>query len=223
MKQLYYFILIIFLTTSCSNNKNDLSQTQEEKQEQEKQQQSEETSFVYTYDRASTEVKWTAFKHMAKVPVGGKFGQVEIYDFQPSNKISDAIKNVSFSIFTSSTNTQDKDRDMKIVANFFGNMLNPTLIYGKIKDIEGSENGNGNVLIRMNGVEKLIPFDWKVNENNQFILTTKLNVLDWNLDQALEILNTVCLEKHTGKDKVNKLWPDVEVIVFTTLKKEQSS
>ena len=216
-KQLYYFVFILCLTTSCANNKNDASQVQDEEKKP------DETSFIYTYDNASTEVKWTAFKHMAKVPVGGKFEEIEITGFNPSNKLSDAVKNVSFTINPSSTNTQDKDRDFKIVANFFGNMLNPTVIYGEIKDIEGSENGNGNVLIRMNDVEKLIPFEWKVNENNQFILTTKLNVLDWNLDQALEVLYTVCLEKHTGKDKVNKLWPDVEVIVFTTLQKEQSS
>ena len=216
-KQLYYFVFIICLTTSCVNNKNDASQAQDEEKKP------DEASFIYTYDNASTEVKWTAFKHMAKVPVGGKFEEIEISGFNPSNKLSDAVKNVSFTINPSSTNTQDKDRDMKIVANFFGNMLNPTVISGEIKDIEGSVKGSGNVLIRMNGVEKLIPFDWKVNENNQFILAAKLNVLDWSLDQALGVLNTVCLEKHTGDDGENKLWPDVEVIVYTTLKKEQSS
>ena len=109
---------------------------------------------------------------------------------------------------------------MKVVADFFGNMLNPTVICGKIKDIEGSENGNGNVLIKMNGIEKLIPFKWKIEKNNQFILKTKLNVLNWDLDEALEILNNVCLKKHTDKNGENKLWPNVEITVFTTLIKK---
>ena len=102
-------------------------------------------------------------------------------------------------------------------------MLTSTDIDGEIVEIEGVESGTGSVMIYMNGVGNPIGFEWKLNENDQFILTANLNVLDWGLDQALGALNTVCLEKHTGKDGVNKLWPEVEVTVFTSLKKEPLS
>jgi len=215
MKKLFYFSFIIFLSIACSNKKNENAEPLED-------QITEETTFVYNYDPNSTELKWTAFKHMDKVPVGGKFDSVIVDGFVPSVNLTDALKNLSFNIFTSSTNTQDKDRDLKIIANFFGNMLNSSVITGKIKEIEGIESGKGKVLIDMNGSEKLIPFEWKISENNQFILNTKLNVLDWSLEKALSVLNTVCLEKHTSNG-ANKLWPDVEVVVFTTLLKEHSS
>ena len=215
MKKVFYFTCIIFISIACANNTTEKDDSIKDFDEN--------PSIVYNYDSVSTEIKWTAFKHMDRIPVGGKFDAFTINGFEPADNISDALKNVSFSINTASTNTQDKDRDLKIVTNFFGNMQPDSRIEGRILEIKGAVNGSGSVLIQMNGVGIPIKFEWKLNENNQFILNANLSVLNWDLAQALEVLNEVCLEKHTGKDGVSKLWADVEVTVFTTLKKTPSS
>ena len=226
-----YFVLLC-LIVSC-NNDSKQKHPKKERSKNEKPKtvdsptdsveideavKSNTSDFNYTYNQSTTKVKWTAFKHSTKAPVGGEFKSIAVEGFIESNKITEALKNISFSLFTSSTDTQDKERDMKIIANFFGNMINPSIITGKILEIK--EDGNGKVLIGMNNAEKTISFKWEIDENNEFFLTANLNMLDWNTEVPFEILNTVCSEKHTGLDGEKKLWPNVEIIVFTTLKRQ---
>ena len=61
-------------------------------------------------------------------------------------------------------------------------------------------------------------FSWELDENSYDIyINTSINVFDWGAEAALNALNEVCLEQHTGPDGVNKLWPDVDITVIAAL------
>ena len=81
-----------------------------------------------------------------KVPVNGQFDSIFFTGFNDSSSVSDALKGVTFELFISSTNTNDKSRDYKIINHFFGVLLNPLSIRGKIEEISGTNNGVGSLL-----------------------------------------------------------------------------
>lgn len=175
----------------------------------------------YLYNPSTTEVKWTAFKQSKKVPVNGKFDSVLVSGFNSSNKLSESITGVSMELFTSSTNTNDKARDLKIVNSFFGNLLNSVSLKATIISANGDVSGDGVLLIDMNGVTKEQPYTWSVDDYDELFMKTTINVLDWGGESALAALNKVCEAKHTGPDdKESTLWPDVEIIVLSRLDKE---
>ncbi len=177
-------------------------------------------SLMFSYLPGSIKVNWTARKHSNEAKVEGGFDSVTIDGFLESSDIVTAMSGVTFNIFTSSTNTNDKVRDLTIVNSFFGKLKSSLEIVGSISNIEGVNNGTGAVLIEMNNVKKEVAFQWKLDESDRFLLKTIINILDWDASSAFNFLNTACLEKHTGPDGKNKLWPDVEVRVFTTLKRK---
>ncbi len=54
-------------------------------------------------------------------------------------------------------------------------------------------------------------------ETQELIIKTSIDVLEWGAQNALNALNEVCSERHTGPDGVNKLWPDVDITVIAEL------
>ena len=174
----------------------------------------------YNYNPSATEVKWTAFKHSKKVPVNGKFDSVVVTGFIPSSKFSESLIGVSMELFTASTNTNDKARDLKIITSFFGSLLNNVSLKATILSADGDVSGDGVLIIDMNGVQKEQVFAWRVDEYDELFMKTAINVLDWDGEAALNTLNKVCEAKHTGpEDTESILWPDVEVIVISKLDK----
>tara|TARA_B100001287_G_scaffold141563_1_gene119076 strand:- start:10471 stop:11097 length:627 start_codon:yes stop_codon:yes gene_type:complete len=161
-------------------------------------------------------VKWTAFKHMTKAQVGGKFDSVFVEGFKESPMIKEAISGITFKIPVNSTNTGDKVRDYKIVNSFFNTLSNTDFITGSITSIES--NGTGVLTLKMNEMEIQKNFKWEFDDSNRdFFLKTSIDVLNWNAKGALDALNDVCLEQHTGPDGTNKLWPNVDIVVFASL------
>ena len=173
---------------------------------------------IHDYTLGEVMVKWTAFKHASKAQVGGKFNSdsIETSGFNGGTNLIDAIVGTSFKIPTSTTSTGDKTRDYKIVTSFFNTMANTKYITGTISNMD--KNGTGNVLLKMNELEIEKNFNWELDKNNfEFYLKTSINVFDWGAQAALDALNEVCLEQHTGPDGVNKLWPDVDITVIAAL------
>ena len=173
---------------------------------------------IHDYTLGEVMVKWTAFKHASKAQVGGKFNSdsIETSGFNGGTNLIDAIVGTSFKIPTSTTSTGDKTRDHKIVTSFFNTMANTKYITGTISNMD--KNGTGNVLLKMNELEIEKNFNWELDKNNfEFYLKTSINVFDWGAQAALDALNDVCLEQHTGPDGVNKLWPDVDITVIAAL------
>ena len=208
----FFLTLILF---SCSENQETTQQADSELESA-----TEAPLEEYNYNPSATEVKWTAFKHSKKVPVNGKFDSVVVNGFIPSSEFSESLIGVSMELFTASTNTNDKARDLKIITSFFGVLLNNISLKATILSANGDVSGDGVLLIDMNGVQKGQSFTWSVDESDELFMKTTLNVLDWNGEAALNALNKVCEAKHTGpEDTESVLWPDVEVIVLSRLDK----
>lgn len=168
------------------------------------------------YHLGGVSVKWTAFKHAAKAQVGGKFDSVIVSGFKDTSDLKSAVTGVSFKLPVNSTKTGDKVRDYKIINSFFNTMISTEFITGTIKSI--NPNGKGIVTIDMNEVQVDKTFQWEMDEStNEFFLKTSIDVFNWGAQKALGALNDVCLEQHTGPDGVNKLWPNVDIVVFAEL------
>lgn len=171
---------------------------------------------TYAYDAASTSVNWTAYKLSSKDAVKGKFDSVMVENVTISEVAEEVLVGSNFTIYTPSLNSGDGERDPKIINSFFNVMKETTTITGKILE---ANNGNAKIQLTMNGASLEIPATYEVVEN-EIKLKTTINVPDWGAQNALDELNKVCSIRHTGEDGVKKLWPDVDVVVSTTLKKE---
>tara|TARA_B100001093_G_scaffold296837_1_gene283044 strand:- start:2068 stop:2697 length:630 start_codon:yes stop_codon:yes gene_type:complete len=168
------------------------------------------------YHLGEVTVKWTAFKHAAKAQVGGKFDSVIVSGFKDTSDLKSAVSGVSFKLPVNSTKTGDKVRDYKIINSFFNTMVSTEFITGTIKSI--NPNGTGVVTINMNDIPVDKSFNWEMDDSaNEFFLKTSIDVFSWGAQKALGALNDVCLEQHTGPDGINKLWPNVDIVVFAEL------
>ena len=130
--------------------------------------------------------------------------------------LNTSISGVSFKIPVSSTSTNDKVRDYKVVNSFFNTMISTEFITGKIISID--ENGEGKLSINMNGNEVEKVFKWDMDQTTKEIyIKTSIDVLNWGAKSSLDALNQVCLEQHTGPDGENVLWPNVDISVIVDL------
>jgi hypothetical protein len=209
MKKIIYILFVSFLFVGCSSEvepavvKNNSIENAVKKEP------------PSNYLLGEVTVKWNAFKHLSKAIVGGEFIDIQVTDFKDSSDLYSAIEGVSFELDVKSTKTGDTLRDYKIYNSFFGTMLNTQYISGKILSL--NKNKTGMVLITMNNVSKEVSFDWDIDQTDEFFLKTSIDVLNWGASSALNALNEVCLEKHTGPDGVNKLWPNVDIVVIAKL------
>ena len=180
----------------------------------------EQTCF-YSYDAtAGAQVHWTAFKTSDKVPVGGQFDQVNVTAGDKSTKITDVLETIKFNIPVSGTNTTNPDRDAKIVNSFFGTMEATDIILGQVKSAEGDNTkGTCTFYLTLNNIEKEVVLNYTV-EDATVKMTGEINLTDFNADNAVAALNEVCGALHTGADGVSKTWPNVELAIETTLKKD---
>lgn len=203
-------ITALFLLISCSEeNKNENSKSV-------KTEAAANLISDYTYSLGDVTVKWTAFKHSARAQVGGEFKSAEVLGFKESNNLNTSISGVSFKIPVSSTSTNDKVRDYKVVNSFFNTMVSTEFITGKIISID--ENGEGKLSINMNGNEVEKVFKWDMDQTTKEIyIKTSIDVLNWEAKSSLDALNQVCLEQHTGPDGKNVLWPNVDITVIADL------
>jgi polyisoprenoid-binding protein YceI len=167
---------------------------------------------VYSYDEGTTEFTWTAYKTTGKIGVPGTFDEI-IMDAESSEDPMEVIKSMKFTMVTSSTNTQNEERDAKIVENFF-NRLNTKEIYGKVVSINEKE-GKATVSLSWHGVTYDVQGDYSLSEDNKFSFDASIDVKWWNGMAGIDQLNSVCEDLHTGNDGVSKLWSEVGVS-FTT-------
>ena len=142
MNKLALIIGTLFIL-SCSNN--------ETKKVSYSGKKVEPTVNKTEYSLKDFSVKWTAFKHLSKAHVGGKFDSVYVNGFKKSFDIKESISGVTFRIPVNSTSTGDNVRDYKIVNSFFKTLKNTDFITGAITSI--NNNGSGKLKIKMNEIE----------------------------------------------------------------------
>lgn len=169
---------------------------------------------TYSLEKASNAITWTAYKTTEKIPVKGKFTQVDIISGGTGNTIKEAINGTEFSVPISSIFTSDTSRDYKIKNFFFGVMNNTELLTGTLH-IENDSIGYTN--LTMNGISKKLPFQYTVVDKT-FSMSTTMDVLNWNAENAINSLNNVCLELHKGLDGVSKTWAEVAINVSSTFR-----
>lgn len=175
----------------------------------------EEATCTYSYNEGMTSLDWTAYKTSAKVPVEGSFNSFEI-SAESGSDPKKVAESMSFTINTTSVETNNPERNVKIAEHFF-KTINTEVITGEVKTLK--DDGTAIVAITMNSVT----FDVKGKytlEDRDFSFTASIDVASWNGLSGIEALNTVCKELHTGEDGVSKLWSEVAISFSTKLKSD---
>lgn len=204
MKKIYVLPLVLLMAsfaTSCKKNAK-------------KEVASAEKTYIIVAD--STAINWTAFKTTAKVPVKGQFQEVTIENAKKDTTVLGALNGLKFKIPVSSLFTKDTIRDGKLKKFFFGTMQNTLEIKGTIK--MNNEN-TSTVELTMNGITRELPIAYIINDNRVTIVGN-MELDDWQAKAALDALNVVCKDLHTGEDGISKTWNDVKIEVVTYLKYE---
>jgi len=170
----------------------------------------------YTYNAATTELTWTAYKFNEKTPVSGTFNEIRVSGNETMNSAEDLLLAMSFEIPVNSVNSQNPERDGKIQEHFFGTMSNTTVLKGKLSKLE---NGKASLDLTMNGMTSAVEGSYTL-EGGKFSFTGIIDLNKFNGQAAVKKLNDICYDLHIGKDGVSKLWDEVELKFSTTLKED---
>jgi polyisoprenoid-binding protein YceI len=175
---------------------------------------------VYAFSAEKSTLDWTAYKFTRKAGVSGTFTQLQVEGQKNGAVPKDIIESLSFSIPTSTVETNNVDRNKKIDSLFFDGLEKTALITGKVVSL--SDNGKATMMIKMNDIEKEVVGDYTL-EDNKFSFKTEISVDDWNAQEQLKSLNIACKDLHTdveNGDTESKLWPDVSISFSTELIKQ---
>jgi polyisoprenoid-binding protein YceI len=174
------------------------------------------TACFYKYNQGATVLEWTAYKFTEKAPVAGTFTDFTIDGTLESDDPMALLSSLKFKINTSSVETQNEDRNGKIVKQFFGTIGSPE-ITGGVKSI--SPDGKAVIEVMMAEISKEIQGDYTW-EKNVFTFKSSMDVANWNATSGIEALNKICKDLHTGKDGVSKLWPEINLSFSTILQSD---
>lgn len=203
MKKIYelsIILLIIVLLSSCKEN---------EKKEV-------NPAKAYSVIADSTKINWTAYKTTAKVPVKGQFTDVTIENVKKDSTVLSALNGLKFKIPITSLFTNDTIRDGKLKKFFFGSLQNTAAIKGTMHI--NNENSS-TAELTMNGITRELPIAYIITDNRVTIVGN-MELDNWQAKAALETLNVVCKDLHTGDDGISKTWSDVKIEVIAVFKYE---
>ena len=215
MKKQILFPVIALVLTACGGG-NEGSDTPAEKNGGE---ELKAQVCSYSYDHSSTKVMWEAYKFTSRAGVGGTMDSVEVSGTKVADSPEAALHGAAFRIFTTGINSGDASRDEKIGKHFFGSLKDGDVISGTIKSLDAN-SGKATIALSLNGVSRETTMDCSLKNGNEWMLSGTIDMSDWDGTGAVDALNAVCKDLHTGDDGVSKLWPDVKLTLFTTLKKE---
>jgi polyisoprenoid-binding protein YceI len=161
-------------------------------------------------------VDWTAYKTASKIGVSGTFDKVDYKAVAKDGKnFREILVGSSVNIDTSSVNSKNTGRDVKLVKFFFKQMDSNTM-NAKITDIKADKKlkdkartGVVTLDVTMNGVTKSVPMKYSF-ANGIFSAKGSIDIFDFSASKALLSINKACFDLHKGKT-----WNDVS-IAFTT-------
>lgn len=210
MKRLKLLVLTLVLIAGYS-----CKEAKKEKKEVDQEMVSEKFSLV----KDSTKVSFTAYKTSEKLPVGGKFMEINFTNANEGSSPLDALNGSTFSIPVSSLFTNDATgtRDPKILEFFFGVMTNTIQITGEFRT---SEDNKCSIDVTLNDETANIPLEYTMDSENSITFNGTMNLEDWNALDAIASINDACKELHTGKDGISKTWNEVAVQAQVLLQKE---
>jgi polyisoprenoid-binding protein YceI len=178
---------------------------------------------TYLYDASSTTIGFGAFKFTEKKEVKGGFLKFSVDSTSTSNNIIDIYEifhNAKFSISVDGLDTKDQGRDYNIKTSFFGQMKETASITGKVIDlVDGKDSGSDLIVsLKFNNVENQVALKVSLVDN-VLTLNGAINLNDFKAQKALSSLNKTCKDLHKGSDGKSVTWPEVNIYVSTTLKK----
>ncbi|WP_299527859.1 YceI family protein [uncultured Lutibacter sp.] len=204
MKKIYllsFLLLVITTISSCKEN---------EKKE------AKQIEKGYTVEEKTTTINWIAYKTTNKVPVKGQFTKVNIENKKTSPTALEALNGLKFNIPVSSLFTNDTIRDGKLKKSFFGSMKNTEVISGTINM---NNETSGHVELTLNGISQFLPITYVISDQ-MVTIEAVMDLDNWQAQLAIEALNIVCKDLHSGDDGISKTWSEVKIEVATYLKHE---
>lgn len=177
-----------------------------------------EATEMYSLVQDSTKVSFTAYKTTEKLPVGGKFQEINFSNTNSGATPLEALNGTEFSIPVSSLFTNDPTgtRDPKLLEFFFGVLKDTELISGVVK-VEGD---NSSMDVTLNGETQNIPLTYEMDGDNKITFNGVMELENWNALDAVASINKACEILHTGKDGVSKTWSEVAVKAEVLLAKK---
>lgn len=177
-----------------------------------------EVTEMYSLVQDSTKVSFTAYKTTEKLPVGGKFQEINFSNTNSGATPLEALNGTEFSIPVSSLFTNDPTgtRDPKLLEFFFGVLKDTELISGVVK-VEGD---NSSMDVTLNGETQNIPLTYEMDGDNKITFNGVMELENWNALDAVASINKACEILHTGKDGVSKTWSEVAVKAEVLLAKK---
>ena len=178
---------------------------------------------TYSYDSSATTIGFGAFKFTEKKEVKGGFLKFTVDSTSTSDSIIDVYEifhNAKFSISVDGLDTKDQGRDYNIKTSFFGQIKETASITGKVVDLVDGKDSLSSLIvsIKFNNVENQVALKVSLVDN-VLTLTGAININDFKAQKALASLNNTCKELHRGSDGKSVTWPEVNIYVSTTLKK----
>ena len=205
--RLFKFLLLIGATaailSSCSTKSND-------------KEESSEDVCVYQLDDNSLDFTWTAYKFTNKTGVNGTFKDISVSTIENPTSFEDMVSNIKFEISTSSVFSNEPERDAKISQFFFGTMKNTSYIRGYIKNVEGS---NATIALNLNDMTVDFPGELTVSGDTVKLHST-VDFKEFGGEEAVKMLNQVCLYQHTGEDGISVFWDVVDINVKALYKED---
>ncbi|MEP2057337.1 YceI family protein [Maribacter litoralis] len=177
-----------------------------------------EATEMYSLVQDSTKVSFTAYKTTEKLPVGGKFQEINFSNTNSGATPLEALNGTEFSIPVSSLFTNDPTgtRDPKLLEFFFGVLKDTELISGVVK-VEGDKSSMD---VTLNGETQNIPLSYEMDGDNKITFNGVMELENWNALDAVASINKACEILHTGKDGVSKTWSEVAVKAEVLLAKK---
>jgi polyisoprenoid-binding protein YceI len=196
MKKIINFSLILIISISffsCENEK--------------KQEEKPVAEAIYSIDAAKSTVQWTGYKTTDKVPVKGTFNEINVTNSNSGSTAATSLEGLEFEIPVASIYSKDSIRDGKLNKLFFAVMENTLSLKGtfSVKD-----ESNGQIAISMNGLTKDLPFTYEMSKDT-IVISAKMELNNWETENALESIHQACLELHKGADGVSKTWDEVAI------------
>jgi len=153
-----------------------------------------------TYSSKSSKVTWNAFKTYEKIGVGGTFDKT-VYIPRTAQSIDNLLTSSQIVIQTASVNSGNASRDATLLSSFF-KVQNTHTIEAKIIS---AKEGKALVEISMNSVKKIIPMNYRI-ENEKIVGKGTIDLGDFTMLPSLSAINKACYDLHAGKT-----WQDVEI------------
>ncbi len=183
---------------------------------------------TYSFDASATTIGFGAFKFTEKKEVKGGFLKFTVGSTKEDTIAYNVVDGATFKIDIEGLNTKDPSRDFNVKSSFFAKMDSTAFITGKIKKLlyelvstmpqYKATTVPVIVSIKMNNIEKDDTLQLSLN-GEELTLDGSINLNDFKAQKALASLNKQCLDLHRGADGKSLTWPEVNIYVSTTLKK----